>query len=79
VVHRTGTLRRADPIQFDARPSYVYRWFTAHNQHLSALGADGYERLGRQPLHEVTTIFPGWEQDWVILQNHANSRESKKT
>jgi hypothetical protein len=63
-----ANLRRADPIQFDARPSYVYRWFTAHNQHLSALGADGYERLGRQPLQATTTIMPGWERDWLRLQ-----------
>lgn len=65
---KAANLRRADPIQFDARPSYVYRWFTAHNQHISAMGADGYERLGRQLLPSNTTITPGWERDWVRLQ-----------
>ena len=49
---KATNLRRADPIQFDPRPGYVYRWFTAHSQHISAMGADGYERLGRQPFTE---------------------------
>jgi len=42
---KATNLRRADPIQFDPRPGYVYRWFTAHSQLISAMGADGYERL----------------------------------
>jgi len=66
---KATNLRRADPIQFDARPSYIYRWFTAHNQHLSAMGADGYERLGRQPLPATTTITPGWERDWLFIHD----------
>ena len=56
---KAANLRRADPIQFDARPSYVYRWFTAHSQHLSAMGADGYDRLGGQPTPSATAINPG--------------------
>ncbi|CAN5494508.1 hypothetical protein BH11PLA2_BH11PLA2_22660 [soil metagenome] len=62
---KKANLRRADPIQCDPRPSYVYRWFTAHNLHISAMGSDGYERLRRQPLPAVTTITPGWERDWI--------------
>jgi len=64
---KAANLRRADPIQFDARPSYVYRWFTAHSQHISAMGTDGYDRLGRQPTPSATTITPGWERDWLSL------------
>lgn len=61
-------LRRADPIHFDARPSYVYRWFTAHSQHLSAMGAHGYERFGKQPAPSNSTITPGWDRDWIRLE-----------
>jgi hypothetical protein len=71
---KAANLRRADPIQFDARPSYVYRWFTAHNQHISAMGAEGYERLGRQPLPTTATITPKWERDWSALQDDSSRK-----
>ncbi|MEX2139799.1 MAG: glycosyltransferase [Pirellulales bacterium] len=64
-------LRRSDPIQFDARPSYVYRWYTAHSQHLSALGANGYERLGLLPSEHTMSITPHWERDWLALHEAA--------
>jgi glycosyltransferase involved in cell wall biosynthesis len=66
-------LKRADPIQVDSRPSYVYRWHTAHNQHLSAMGKDGYERLGQQPLNNISKIAPRWSQDWVLLHEKSHS------
>jgi hypothetical protein len=67
---------RADPLQFDSRPSYVYRWYTAHSSHLSALGADGYERLGILPAERVSQLKPHWERDWVELHQQANLQES---
>ncbi len=73
---KAANLRRADPIRFDARPGYVYRWFTAHTQHISAMGADGYERLGRQPLPAATTITPGWERDRQMLLEHFSAQDA---
>ncbi len=60
-------LKAGDPIQFDPRPSYVYRWYTAHQTHLSAMGGDGYERIGLQEVQPVERLEPKWEKDWVGL------------
>ena len=62
---KDARLRRADPIQHDPRPSYVYRWFTAHALHISALGASGYERLGKTPAQRIAKIEPHWDVDWL--------------
>jgi glycosyltransferase involved in cell wall biosynthesis len=75
---KAAKLRRADPIQFDRRPSYVYRWYTAHAQHISALGRDGYERLGRAPAERIESLAPGWDTDWLAL-HEANERQAKET
>ena len=64
---REAQLRRADPIQFEPRPSYVYRWYTEHNFHLSAMGATGYEDLEKLPGGSVEPIVPAWDRDWVAL------------
>ncbi len=37
----------ADPIRLGFRPFYVYSWGPASGWHLSGMGADGYQRLGR--------------------------------
>jgi len=63
---KEANLHRADPIGFDARPSYVYRWFTAHSHHLSAMGKNGYERLGLQLLPAITGITPSWDRNWIV-------------
>ena len=47
---KAANLRRADPIQFDARPSFICRRFTAHAMHISAMGKDGCERLSKLQL-----------------------------
>lgn len=70
---KTAKLKRADPLQFDPRPSYVYRWFTSHSQHLSALGKDGYERLGRATTSPTSTLVPTWHKDWIALHEQAQS------
>ncbi len=75
---KSAKLRRGDPIQFDDRPSYVYRWYTAHSHHLSALGQDGYERLGRIAAGRAPTIAPRWSFDWVNLHEQAQALEEKK-
>jgi glycosyltransferase involved in cell wall biosynthesis len=65
---KAAQLRRADPIQHDPRPSYVYRWCTIPgNRHISAMGKDGYERLGQLPVTPVATLVPRWDRDWVKL------------
>ncbi len=61
--------RWADPISFEPRPSYVYRWFTTSCRwHLSAMGNGGYERLaaGGKPSH-VNKIEPHWEKEWLRM------------
>lgn len=68
---KAAHLRRADPIQFEPRPSYVYRWFTAHSQHLSALGGDGYELLGQADAEAVKQLQPAWDRDWENLHREA--------
>ncbi|NQU20460.1 MAG: hypothetical protein HQ567_04195 [Candidatus Nealsonbacteria bacterium] len=46
-------------------PSYIYRWFTHENaRHISALGKDGYERCGQEPIVRRKVVVPGWERDW---------------
>jgi len=62
---KSGKLRNADPLKFDTRPSYVYRWFTAHSSHISALGSDGYERLGVYEIELIEELKPRWDRDWV--------------
>ncbi len=68
---KAAQLRRADPIQHDPRPSYVYRWCTVHNRHISAMGKDSYERLGQLSSVPVTTLVPRWDRDWVKLHEAA--------
>ena len=64
---KSAKLRRGDPIQQDARPSYVYRWYTAHSKHISAMGANGYEQLGKVQIDGITKVDPIWERDWLTL------------
>jgi glycosyltransferase involved in cell wall biosynthesis len=76
---KTANLRRADPIQFDSRPSYVYRWYTAHSQHISAMGKDGYERLGRLAAGRAATITPRWSRDWLALHAAASPTQMEES
>jgi hypothetical protein len=65
---KSAKLRRADPLQHDPRPSYVYRWGTVPgNRHLSALGARGYESLADLPVVPVTHLTPAWDRDYLAL------------
>lgn len=71
---KAAKLRRADPLIFDPRPSYVYRWFTTPSRwHLSAMGQGGYERLGEREAAPVTQWTPGWECDWLELQEQCEA------
>jgi hypothetical protein len=70
---KAAKLRHANPIQFDARPSYIYHWFTSHNRHVSALGKDGYERLASDPCEHVRKIAPAWDRDYLALHAAATS------
>jgi hypothetical protein len=70
---KAANLRRADPIQFDARPSFVHRWFTAHSQRLSAIGKRRIRPLRRQALPVTATITPGWERDWGHFTTYAET------
>ncbi|MGE0758775.1 MAG: hypothetical protein AB7O38_17235, partial [Pirellulaceae bacterium] len=64
---KAAKLRRADPIQHDPRPSYVYRWFTSHSTHISAMGTDGYERLGQNAAERIAKVEPCWDVNWLTL------------
>lgn len=75
---KSAKLRRGDPLQFDPRPSYVYRWYTAHSSHLSALGSDGYERLAQIRTERVTELQPHWDRDWVALSRAAEENTHAK-
>jgi hypothetical protein len=70
---KAANLRSGDPIQFEARPSYIYRWYTAHSNHLSALGDDGYERLAALNCKRASPISPGWDRNWSELCQTAES------
>lgn len=64
---KSAKLRRADPIQFNPRPSYVYRWGTVKVKHISAMGRDGYETLRNIPTEYVNRLELRWSRDWVGL------------
>ena len=67
-------LRRGDPLQFDIRPSYVYRWFTAHSTHISAMGPNGYAHMGCRETCCVAMITPRWSRNWLALSKLATTR-----
>jgi hypothetical protein len=46
---------QADPMKLGFRPFYVYTW--GNGQHLSGMGPNGYQRLGRRRVTK-TTILP---------------------
>jgi len=48
-------IRQADPMRLGHRPFYVYVW--GSGPHLSAMGPDGYQRLGSFPV-ERTKVAP---------------------
>lgn len=62
---KSRQLRRADPIRYDERPSYIYRWHTTHRHHISALGSDGYEQMGQMSVDRIEQIVPQWDVDWI--------------
>ena len=71
-------LRRSDPLEHFP-PSYVYRWYTAHDLHISAMGRNGYERLSKTPFDAVSDLPSAPERDWLRLHSmawaeHCNSR-----
>jgi hypothetical protein len=69
---KSEKLRRANPIKFDPRPSYIYRWYTAHSKHISAMGADGYEQLANDAADPIACLYPHWDRDWTkIADNEA--------
>jgi len=63
---RAAELRRVDPLEYEA-PSYIYRWFTVHQAHISAMGGNGYEILGGKQMESVGDIKPKWDRDWRDL------------
>lgn len=64
---KSAKLRRADPIQHEPRPSYIYRWYTAHAHHISAMGDGGYERLAEVAADRIDAMEPAWDRDWNQL------------
>lgn len=64
---KAAAMKRADPIQCDPRPSYVYRWYSTHKHHISAMGKDGYEKFGKVEVKLVEKLIPKWSKDWEKL------------
>jgi len=49
-------------------PSYIYRWHTYPGaRHISALGKNGYQRRGEEPVEHVARITPCWSRNWPAL------------
>jgi hypothetical protein len=66
---KAANLRRADPIRFDLRPSYIYRWGTTPcGWHISGLNRqDGYERVAMKQGESIQRLTPALEKDWLHL------------
>jgi glycosyltransferase involved in cell wall biosynthesis len=60
-------LKKLDPILTEPRPSYIYRWWTTHRNHLSGDTAMSYEDRALLPYAKVDSIHPHWDRDWVRL------------
>lgn len=69
---RTSIVRNADKVS-RINPNinwhfYIYRWATTGHPHLSGLGKDGYDKLGKRPIYECEVeLKPRWQQDYVTL------------
>ena len=77
---KQAKLRRADPLQFDSRPSYVYRWCTIKgHKHLSALDkATGYLQMADLDSKPVAgAIVPQLERDWTQLATPPGRPQSR--
>jgi len=49
-------------------PSYIYRWHTYPGaRHLSAMGKDGYEQRGEEPVEHAARVTPCWSRNWLAL------------
>lgn len=65
---RNAKISRADQTKFDARPSYIYRWFQyPHAFHLSSMGRGGYEKLAQKTGEPVAALDLRLEHDWVKM------------
>ena len=49
-------------------PSFIYRWHTYPGaRHISAMGKDGYQRRGEEPVAHISCLAPGWSAPWDAL------------
>ena len=64
---KSAKMSRSDPIKSDPRPSYIYRWYTTHSHHISAMGSYGYERLSEIETDPIGLLRPCWNRDWEQL------------
>jgi hypothetical protein len=62
---------RVDPLQFDPRPSYVYRWHDRPDSfHVSDEGGEGnglYEQFADRPKPWIGSVTPKLERPWAFL------------
>lgn len=74
---KNADLRRADPIQIDSRPSYIYRWYAVPGAyHISSLGRNGYARLVDRPAVQIEQLRPKLEKRWLELASAVTSSSS---
>lgn len=77
---KAAKLRPADPLQFDPRPSYIYRWCTTECKwHLSAMGKNGYEKLAERSAEAIRELKPHWERNWLELYEKARSSDKSSS
>jgi hypothetical protein len=77
---KAASLRRADPIRFDPRPSYIYRWGTTPcGWHISGLNRqDGYERVAAKQGESIQQLTPALEKDWTELTAQFREPDARK-
>jgi len=60
-------MRKGDPLQDGAPPSYIYRWqYRPNAWHLSARG-QSFDNLASKPARHVDKLEARWDRDWVKL------------
>ena len=60
---RRAGVTQADPCQLGFQPFYLYRWGAGAGYHLSGMGPQGYQRLGRRPAAKAALRIT-WPRDF---------------
>ena len=76
---KAAKLRRADPLQCDARPSYVlplvHQPHTQHPRPSARMATNGLDAV---PSDSISSLVPAWQKDWILLHEKAAVAPSQK-